>query len=271
MERALFAFKHKLGVQFRYKIQNTKMKKNTAFLDGSEKSMIPIIKNNTDKLPLTYKRRVVSLEEFSAGTGISDLTIFTVDNKLLSKRQKSEKQPVTSKNQIQVLLTLLGSKQLTIAEIMEKVALSSNQTVQKILEQLIECKLVVNIDGKYSASYSLTDSTSENIIAIEAKVRDWKSGIRQAMRYKEYADYSYLAIYENNVSACFENIEVFKRLGIGLIGVSDEGIKVHLPASLSDMTTVENKVLAFERFFSAIDERYESFVAWNGFATNNTA
>lgn len=250
--------------------KKTKMLAQKLNLDGTEKSMIPILKNNADRLPFGNKKRTVSLEEFSAGTGISDLTIFTVDDKILSERQKSEKRPVTSKNQIQVLLTLLGSEPLTISEIMDKVALSSKQTVLKILEQLIQFNLVISVDGKYSAAYSIAESTSENIIAIEAKVRDWKSGIRQAMRYKEYADYSYLAIYEDNISACLTNIGVFEKLGIGLIGVSDTGIKVHLQATLSDMTTVESKVLAFERFFSAIDERYESFVAWNGFAANHS-
>lgn len=253
------------------KNKKTKMLAQKLNLDGTEKSMIPIIKNNANRLPFSEKKHLVTLEEFSAGTGISDLTIFTVDNKILSERQKSEKRPVTSKNQVQVLLTLLDSQPLSIDEIMHKTTLNSKQTIQKILEQLIQYNLVLVKDGKYAAAYSIADSTSENIVAIEAKVRDWKSGIRQAMRYKEYADYSYLAIYEDNIAACLKNIDVFEKLGIGLIGVSDTGINVHLEASLSNMTTVESKVLAFERFFSAIDERYESFVAWNGFATNNTA
>lgn len=270
MRRVILAIKHKLGVQFRYKTQNTKMKKNM-LLDGSEKSMIPIIKNNADKLRLGYrKERVISLEEFSAGTGISDLTIFTVDSRLLKERQSSDKQPVTSKNQIQLLIALLDCGSLTLDEIVSRFNLGGKQTVSNNLEQLVRSNLATRDQDTYTASYSISQSTSDNIIAIEAKVRDWKSGIRQAMRYKEYADYSYLAIYENNISSCLANIEIFQKLGIGLIGVSDKGIKIHLNASLSEMTTIENKVLAFERFLSAVDERYETFIAGNGFVTNST-
>lgn len=248
--------------------KKTKMAAQKLNLDGSERSMIPIIKHNADRLHFDFKKQIVPLEEFSAGTGISDLTIFTVDDKILSDRQRSAKKPVTSKSHIKVLLALLEEASVSVDELMKKVALSK-PTVQKILAQLIESGLVTAHNGAYSASYTLADSATENIIAIEAKVCDWKSGIRQAMRYKEYADYSYLAIYEDNIEACLKNIGIFERLGIGLIGVSDGGISIHLAASRSDVTTVENKILAFERFFSAIDERYESFVAWNGFAANN--
>ena len=269
MRKLLFAIKHKLVVQFSHNSKKTKMKKMTTILDGSEKSMIPIIRNNTDMLPASQKKSV-ALEEFSAGTGISDLTIFSIDSKVLSERKRSERRPVTSKNQIEVLLALLNSKNPSLTELTEMVKLGK-PTISRILSELIAGNLVQLTGGHYKASYSLQESTSENIIAIEAKVRDWKSGIRQAMRYKEYADYSYLAIYEDNIAACLANISVFERLGIGLIGVSNHGIKVHLQATLSDVTTLENKVLAFERFFSAVDERYESFVAWNGFATNHSA
>lgn len=270
MRNLLFAIKHKLVVQFSHNSKKAKMKKTTTLLDGSEKSMIPIIRNNSDKLSSSQRKPTITLEEFSAGTGISDLTIFTIDSKVLSERKKSERRPVTSINQIEVLLALLNGKTLSLADLTAAVKFSK-PTISRILNELIVGNLVQLKNGQYTASYSLQESTSENIIAIEAKVRDWKSGIRQAMRYKEYADYSYLAIYEDNIAACLANISVFERLGIGLIGVSNQGIKVHLQATLSDVTTLENKVLAFERFFSAVDERFESFVAWNGFATNHTA
>lgn len=237
-------------------------------LDGSEKSMIPIIKSNVSNFSFNDNKKLVSIEEFSCGTGISDLTIFTVDDKILAQRQKSNKKPITSKNQIQVLLTLLDNKPLILPEIIERVSFNSKHTVLKILKQLVEANIVTVNEGEYRASHSIAESTSENVIAIEAKISDWKSGVRQAMRYKEYANYSYLAIYEEHIPACIGNIEVFKKLGIGLIGVSNEGIKWHIQASLSNVTTVENKILAFERFYSIIDERYESFVAWNGFSTN---
>ncbi len=270
MEKLILAIKRKLIVQFRYKPQKTKMKTKTPVLDGSEQSMIPIIKVNADKLPpKDRKSKIIPLEEFSAGTGISDLTIFTVDDKLLEERRLNNKAPATSKQQIEILLCILGSKCVTIDEIVEQTTLKSKKAILSTLEQLLKANLVSKHNSFYSASYDIADSSTNNIIAIEAKVRDWKSGIRQAMRYKEYADYSYLAIYEKNIGSCLNNIAIFEQLGIGLIGVSDEGIRVHLKASLSNVRSLENRMLAFERLISVVDERYETFVARNGFVTNN--
>lgn len=253
------------------KTQKTKMPTKKLGLDGTERSMISVIKNDAYLLfSGSQKSNIKALEEFSAGTGISDLTIFSIDKNILRERKQSTAQPVTSKNHIQVLLAVLDNHS-TLDEITTTTRLSK-ATVQKILGMLIEEGLVVLSDsGSYSTSYTLPGASSENIVAIEAKVRDWKSGIRQALRYKEYADYSYLAIYEDNIASCLKNIEIFKNLGIGLIGVSDNGISIHLEATLSDVTTRENKLLAFERFVSVIDESYQSFVVRNNFTTNNAA
>jgi len=262
------AIKHKLVVQFRHKPQKIKMIQKTTFLDGSEKSMIPIIKGDVSRFSIGGRDKLIPLEEFSAGTGISDLTIFSIDDKILQQRKQNQAQPITSKNHIQVLLAVLDGRS-TVAEVTAATRLTK-VTVQKILKQLeAEGLVILTAPGAYAASYALPGSSNENIIAIEAKVRDWKSGVRQALRYKEYADYSYLAIYEDNIAGCLENIEVFKKLGVGLIGVSDNGISIHLEAALSDVTTRENKLLAFERFVSIIDESYQSFVVRNNFATND--
>lgn len=264
--RLLMVIAHRLGAQFRYKLQKIKMQKIKTFLDGSERSMIPIIKGDAERLFFGKYKKHVTLEEFSAGTGISDLTIFTIDDRIIQERKRTDSQPLTSKSQIQVLLAVLDGfsnvKEISIA------ARLSKTTVNRILKNLQDNGLVSQQNSQYLASYSLP--SCENIIAIEAKVKDWKSGVRQALRYKEYADYSYLAIYEDNINSCLENIDLFKKFGIGLIGVSDIGINVHLEATLSDVTTRENKLLAFERFVSIVDESYQSFVVRNNFISHNS-
>jgi predicted transcriptional regulator len=242
--------------------------KTQQLLNGSEQSMIPIIKDNAFKIGTKKKiQNLIALEEFAVGTGISDLTIFTIDKKLVESRKKSDVVPVTSKNSVQILLGLLDHGELTIDELSKYSGLRSKSSIQQALDLLIKSNLVVNNGGVYRADYSLKDHMSDDIIAIEAKVKDWRSGVRQAMRYKEYADFSYLAIYEDNISGCLKNIDVFKKLGIGLIGVSDGDITIHLEATASTVTTIENKVLAYERLMSVVDERFESYVARNNFST----
>ena len=91
------------------------------------------------------------------------------------------------------------------------------------------------------------------------------------MRYKKYADYSYLAIYESHIKSCLKNIDAFERLGIGLIGVSDNGIKLYHPArSTSQSRSTQSRLLASERFLSVAYEGYEPFVVRNNFVINKS-
>lgn len=113
----------------------------------------------------------------------------------------------------------------------------------------------------------LTTNVIKQSVAIEAKVRDWRKGLKQAMRYKAFADKSYLAVYESFINAPLENIEVFKALNIGLIGVSDNGITVHYKPNTNDIDARKN-LLASERAYSVIDNTQDSFVVRNQLVTS---
>ena len=262
--RKVLAYYRTLIVQFKRNLYKTKTMKNYSYLDGSERSMIPILKHGLGLLKHDSKKSFIQLEEFSAGTGISDLTVFNIDKRILRERKRTSQTPVTGANQIKILTAILQLERATKAAVAEYTSLSQ-PTVTKLLAGLINSGLVAEKEGAYVAERGIKGATTENIIAIEAKVKDWKSGVRQAMRYKEYADYSYLAIYESHINNCLKNSMIFEQLGIGLIGVSDEGVTLHLEAKQSDVTNPASRLLAFERMISVIDDRHESYVARNGF------
>src|SRR5690606_9450151 len=128
------------------------------------RSMIPIIKSNASKIGINKKpSQLIALEEFAVGTGISDLTIFTVDQKLVDSRKRRNATPVTSKTNIQLLLTLLDKGSLTIEELVDLSFGRGRQTIQKSLDLLMGSGLVVLSDNKYSADYSIKDSVTDSI------------------------------------------------------------------------------------------------------------
>lgn len=266
MGEIMLAFYRSFVVQFKRKQQKTKMTNNQNLLDGSERSMIPILKYGLGLVNRDTKKSVIQLEEFSAGTGISDLTVFTLDKRILAKRKNDIRKPITSRNQIKVLTALMAHNGATIQQLSTETTLTK-PTLSKILESLESSNVVTKEGTSYIPNAMLRNASTENIIAIEAKVKDWKSGVRQAMRYKEYADFSYLAIYESHIKGCLSNITIFEQLGIGLIGVSDEGVILHLEAKKSEVTNPESRLLAFERMISIVDVRHESYVARNGFVS----
>jgi hypothetical protein len=247
------------------KKQKTKMPIQKTGLDGTEKSMISLIKNDGYLLMGdSRKSNVKALEEFSAGTGISDVTLFSIDKQILNKRTRLDKEPITSRAYIEIMLYITSVGRVDIALLKDEFyGRYSFTTLKKHLHTLLEKGVVTLNEGYYHSTFNFNDISAQKVVAIEAKVRDWKSGIKQAMRYQEYADYSYLAIYESHIDSCLANKELFEKLGLGLIGVSDGGITIHVRAQKSQYQQIESKILAFERFISIFDGRYKAFEVGN--------
>ncbi len=118
--------------------------------------------------------------------------------------------------------------------------------------------------------YCLADEIQSPVmkcVAIEAKVKDWKSGIKQACRYKEFADETYLAIYKQYSSAPLKNIELFRTLDVGLLIVEDGRVELaHQPGTNSFKPI--NRLLASERLISTLDDFGQPFVLREPFATS---
>jgi hypothetical protein len=62
----------------------------------------------------------------------------------------------------------------------------------------------------------------QDVIAIEAKVRDWRRAARQAIRNLVFAYESYIAV-PSEVGARIEGADIFARFGLGLLAVGREG------------------------------------------------
>lgn len=58
--------------------------------------------------------------------------------------------------------------------------------------------------------------------AFEMKLKNWKRALSQAFRYKAFVEYSYVILDENHINPALENIDLFKKSNIGLLGVSDK-------------------------------------------------
>lgn len=60
-------------------------------------------------------------------------------------------------------------------------------------------------------------------IAFELKLRDWRRGLRQAYRYRAFANQSYVVLDASNARSAIQNTELFVRSNIGLIAVDQAG------------------------------------------------
>lgn len=251
-----------------YTKNKSSQKKNKMYsLDGSEASMISVISDNLNIITNGKKDDYNTFQEFSAGPGIADLVFSRLNKEVVNKRQSKYFPAVTNYTELETFLRIsnMGSGGVSIEELLDFLPHTKSTLLKKVLPSLISSKLIKVNNGRYSTIDTYSHGV-QHCVAIEAKVKDWQSGVFQAYRYKEFADDTYLAIYEDHVRPCLANLELFIKLNVGLIGVGSEGLRIyHRPISKSYAKPL-NKALAFERMLSFLDDRNKPFVLREPFA-----
>lgn len=99
---------------------------------------------------------------------------------------------------------------------------------KEIVNFYVKSGYVEKLDGAEYRVIREYDIVLDEIIAIEAKLKDWKRALQQAKRYKKFAKQSYVLLDESNISAALKNLDEFEKYNIGLISLSDEGLNVYL-------------------------------------------
>lgn len=121
---------------------------------------------------------------------------------------------------------------------------------KKFLQKL-EKAGYITIDNNKIHIIKKVDLASRNVVAIEAKLSDWKSGLNQAITYKQYSDYVYVAIDECVYKKI--NIKQFEDNNVGLILVGKGHIKkVFIPKKEKDFN-VDIKYYMIDKFISSIN------------------
>ena len=94
------------------------------------------------------------------------------------------------------------------------------------------------------------DIASKNVVAIEAKLSDWKSGLNQALAYNQYSDYVYVAIDEYYYKKV--DIQLFEKNNVGLILVGKGHIKkILIPKKEKDFE-VDIKYYMIDKFLTSV-------------------
>lgn len=70
-------------------------------------------------------------------------------------------------------------------------------------------------------------SEAENIIAVEAKLRDWRRALRQAYRNKLFATRTYVAMPRAFSASALSNLAEFRIASVGLMTVEGTNVDVH--------------------------------------------
>lgn len=108
----------------------------------------------------------------------------------------------------------------------------------------------IKIEGNYVTSVKKIDTVTKNLIAVEAKLSDWKAGLEQAIRYKQYADEVYVAISSEYVDKVDKDL--LRSMNIGLMSVSDGKLKIPVKAKKEKVEKLDIQYFIEDRFLKQL-------------------
>ena len=177
-----------------------------------EKDMIPVLKDNLSKL---YKTQYFATE-FNTGNGVADL-VFTTE-------MNDESLFLDDYALMSLYVTYFkGKKRLNKENLYDNC--TDRIRLKKLLNFLERAEYILSDKSDFVQTKKYKPHT-QNLISIEAKLRDWKSGFHQALRYQFFSHKSFLAFPEQYIHRVDTNL--LQKYRIGLISVRREGIKVLL-------------------------------------------
>ncbi len=136
--------------------------------------------------------------EFSVGYGIADL-VFA--RSFYAKKNKLGRKPLDNYYALMLYLSLSADQEFSLTYA-ATVLRSSRGIAQQATRVLLDDGYIAELKrGSYTKT-TVIEPEPLRLVAIEAKLKDWKQGILQARRYKSFTDESYLAIlarYEKNI------------------------------------------------------------------------
>ncbi len=193
----------------------------------------------------------VFVKEFTAGYGIADLvfarSFYTRENILNRK-------PISNYFALELYLSIPEQTPMTLMELSALVKVSPS-TLRLVVNGLIHDKYLELSKQNTFIKAGYIESPVKKLVAIEAKLKDWKQGILQARRYKSFTDECYLAIlarYDKNIDYSY-----LERFDIGLILFDEATGDIELkrkPAgsTMSSIYRDETNFFAKELFLASI-------------------
>lgn len=156
------------------------------------------------------------LREVNVGYGIADIVVARTgaDCSIDSKTSLSEKE-------ISILTIIQKNKQTTI----ENLHLKTRIPTAKIRKSLtiLRDNEYIHIDGDTVTIANNYKPYLLYSIAIEAKLKSWGRALRQACRYKNFSEISFVCMPYKNIRPAAVNIEKFEKYNVGLMYLKENG------------------------------------------------
>jgi len=97
----------------------------------------------------------------------------------------------------------------------------SVERIKPLATDLLRAGSIIETDGSLQLAPTL-ESLECEIVAVEAKMKDWRQALVQAESYQEFADRVFVAMDPSGVPTKLDVIQLFRERQIGLCGVGQD-------------------------------------------------
>ena len=198
-----------------------------------EKEMIPIIiKEFCQKFDVRYY-----IEEFETGNGIPDI--------VFAKGVKHRFHKKMDYDSYHFISEVLQTKEVKFND-----KVIDYEKYKELKNYLIKNNYIEEKESNKYIRKKLFKPLLGDIIAIEAKLSDWKNGFYQALRYKYFAHESYLALSKSKIKNVDKSL--LNKQGIGLISVDINNIEIIIKPKKSSPINTASYLYSSQKFYETI-------------------
>ena len=175
---------------------------------------------NKNLVQNTIVNKGIVFEQLETPRGIPDVLVISKSDKVkVDKFVKNNRSLFMNGNSKIISLLIKNRKSFTVDEIIKLVGLS-RPYVTRVLKELISANFVNNVKDKYKIVATLKIPCIE-ITTLEFKMTDWKSALRQSLRYRSFSTKVFVIMPEAKKNLLKLQKSIFKKFNIG-IAVYDE-------------------------------------------------
>lgn len=165
------------------------------------------------------------VSEFDYGVGRTDIVLANISEPYWDRRvnRLDIDRPITEKNQLIAFLQLHNKRDPVTEKHFYSIGALKARYKRRALDWLKNNKFVVqNEDGRIQTAPYLRRHVTTTV-AVELKLRKWRSALRQASRGRSFAEYKYVVIDHDNVDPALSHLGEFKSNNVGLISLDEAG------------------------------------------------
>lgn len=165
--------------------------------------------------------------ELNLGYGRADIVAFRVNPSNCQARFENKQLRSIDRLDYYTLLRLLpefeNEDPISLDFLADQLKFSASHIRSELLSFLIRFGYAIEVEPRQYAKINGFIPVVDEIVAVEAKVKDWKKGAIQAKRYQVFANRVFLALSVNYFHRV--NCEILKKHNIGLLTIGDKIMK----------------------------------------------